>query len=325
MVRLVLSGIDGIPEFAGALSEIIREATLADLELPRPGRLCRLGRRTAAPLRPDPAAAIRLSGRSVPSRNLAAAAAVGARLGLGRIVAGGSCGRRNSAGRVPNAAEATNALADSFWNGLLDLSPITATMLGYEQGMDRLDDPGPRVETAPGHSFATRSLRRTPSRHRRPKRPACRWRERVTLDIVRSRVRDRAGAAGPALRSAQGRRPDGRPATMLPQLAAFQPTETPDQLEAFIARMADYPRFMAANAEVVREGLAGGLTAARIRDRARHRPAPAPASHSGTISRRSSKPSGCPSQLTATVSSTPSPSTFRPAERHFSMLCRAGT
>ena len=41
-------------------------------------------------------------------------------------------------------------------------------------------------------------------------------------------------------------------------------TETPEQFEAFMARLADYPRFMAANAELVREGLAGGLTAARI-------------------------------------------------------------
>ena len=40
-------------------------------------------------------------------------------------------------------ADAVNALADRFWDGLLDLSPITATMLGYERGADRLDDPGP--------------------------------------------------------------------------------------------------------------------------------------------------------------------------------------
>ena len=38
-------------------------------------------------------------------------------------------------------AGAVNALADRFWDGILDLSPITATMLGYQQGDDRLDDP----------------------------------------------------------------------------------------------------------------------------------------------------------------------------------------
>ena len=44
---------------------------------------------------------------------------------------------------VGNAADAVNALADRFWDGILDLSPLTATVLGYEKGMDRLDDPGP--------------------------------------------------------------------------------------------------------------------------------------------------------------------------------------
>jgi uncharacterized protein (DUF885 family) len=54
------------------------------------------------------------------------------------------------------------------------------------------------------------------------------------------------------------------PQTILPMLADFQPTETPEQFDVFMARLADYPRFMAANADLVREGLAGGLTAARI-------------------------------------------------------------
>ena len=44
---------------------------------------------------------------------------------------------------VSTLADDVNALADRFWNGILDLSPLTATMLGYDQGDDRLDDPGP--------------------------------------------------------------------------------------------------------------------------------------------------------------------------------------
>ena len=35
---------------------------------------------------------------------------------------------------VRNAADEVNALAERFWNGVLELSPITATVLGYEQG-----------------------------------------------------------------------------------------------------------------------------------------------------------------------------------------------
>src|ERR1035437_6550643 len=40
-------------------------------------------------------------------------------------------------------ADDVNALAGRFWDGLLDRSPLLATMLGYEACDDRLDDPGP--------------------------------------------------------------------------------------------------------------------------------------------------------------------------------------
>ena len=56
----------------------------------------------------------------------------------------------------------------------------------------------------------------------------------------------------------------GGPQQLLPQLTQFQPADTPERLEAFIARLHAYPAFMAANAEILREGLASGLTAPRI-------------------------------------------------------------
>jgi uncharacterized protein (DUF885 family) len=167
-------------------------------------------------------------------------------------------------GDVTNAADAVNELSDRFWNGFLDLSPITATLLGYEQGMDRLDDPGPEgrakakalmmVTLADADSIEAQAAESTDLP----------LEERITLDILRvicdieleqqaQRV-DRLKVVDQM---------DG-PQTYMPLLAAFQPTETPAQFDAFLARLAQYPKFMAANAEVVREGLAGGLTAARI-------------------------------------------------------------
>jgi uncharacterized protein (DUF885 family) len=165
---------------------------------------------------------------------------------------------------VINAAEAANALSDRFWEGILDISPISATVLGYPQGMDRLDDPGPA-----GREKARKLFRETLAAADEIEaglaRPAdLPTEERITLDILRvicaveleqldQRV-DRLKVVD-QMEGAQ---------TILPQLAAFQPTATPEQLDAFLARLADYPRFMAENAELVREGLAGGLTAARI-------------------------------------------------------------
>jgi len=54
------------------------------------------------------------------------------------------------------------------------------------------------------------------------------------------------------------------PQTMLPQLCQFQAADTPERLEAFLARLHAYPRFMADNRELLREALASGLTAPRI-------------------------------------------------------------
>jgi uncharacterized protein (DUF885 family) len=167
-------------------------------------------------------------------------------------------------GDVGTAAEAVNELADRFWNGILDLSPITATLLGYEQGRDRLDDPGPV-----GRDKARSLLRDTLAQADVIEAEASAGsslppEERITLDILRV-------ICGVELEQQEQRfdrlkvvdQMDG-PQTILPMLAAFQSTDTPEKLDLFMARLADYPRFMAANTELVREGLASGLTAASI-------------------------------------------------------------
>jgi uncharacterized protein (DUF885 family) len=158
-------------------------------------------------------------------------------------------------------AGAVNALADRFWDGILDLSPITATMLGYQQGDDRLDDP-----SAAGRDRARALYRDTLAAADAIEADATELpeEERITLDIVRV-------ICGIELEQQDQRidmltvvdQMDG-PQTVLPMLAAFQETETPEQFERFLARLAEFPRFMAANAELVREGLAAGLTAAKI-------------------------------------------------------------
>ncbi|HEY7826887.1 MAG TPA: DUF885 domain-containing protein, partial [Candidatus Limnocylindrales bacterium] len=56
----------------------------------------------------------------------------------------------------------------------------------------------------------------------------------------------------------------GGPQTLLPTLATFQPADTPERLERFLTRLRAYPAFMAANIELLNEGIASGLTAPRI-------------------------------------------------------------
>ena len=175
---------------------------------------------------------------------------------------------------VSQAADAVNALAERFWNGVVDLSPITATVLGYEQGEDRLDDPGPE-----GRDRARRLFRETlhatdaieaqaaaaagavPGSDGGAGLPI---EEAITLDILTVVCRTELEQQVQRIdRLKVVDQMDG-PQTMLPLLATFQRTDTPERFDRFLARLDDYPRFMAANAELTREGLASGLTAARI-------------------------------------------------------------
>jgi uncharacterized protein (DUF885 family) len=168
---------------------------------------------------------------------------------------------------IGTAAAAVNALADRFWNGLLDLSPISATVLGYEQGDDRLDDPGPEGR-ARARTLYRETLAAAEAIEAQAARPAegapLPVEERITLGIIRVLCEVELEQQDQRIdRLKVVDQMDG-PQTMLPLLATFQRVDTPERVERFLARLADYPRYMAANAEVVREGLAGGLTAARI-------------------------------------------------------------
>jgi uncharacterized protein (DUF885 family) len=165
---------------------------------------------------------------------------------------------------MTKAADAANALSERFWDGILELSPTTATVLGYPQGMDRLDDPGPagRDKARKLYEDTLASAGAIEAGLARPEDLPVE--ERITLDILRAICEVELEQQAQRIDRLKVVDQMEGPQTFMPQLAAFQPTATPEQLDAFLARLADYPRFMAANAELVREGLAGGLTAARI-------------------------------------------------------------
>jgi uncharacterized protein (DUF885 family) len=56
----------------------------------------------------------------------------------------------------------------------------------------------------------------------------------------------------------------GGPQTLLPQVCQFQPADTPERVDKFLARLEAYRDYMAANTDILREGLDTGLTAPRI-------------------------------------------------------------
>jgi uncharacterized protein (DUF885 family) len=152
-----------------------------------------------------------------------------------------------------------NQLADGFWESILELNPTTATVYGDERYSDRLEDPSPA-----GRATARALMVRTKAAAEAIAPDDLSVEDRITRDMLiviadqgieeddqgvhRLRVVDQI--AGPQ--------------TLLPQVCQFQPADTPERFEKFIARLESYRDFMAANTDILREGLDSGLTAPRI-------------------------------------------------------------
>ena len=152
-----------------------------------------------------------------------------------------------------------NQLADRFWESILELSPTTATVYGDERFNDRLDDPSPA-----GRAKARRLMETTKAEAEAISPEGLSVEDRITRDMLiviadqgveeddqgvhRLRVVDQIGG----------------PQTLLPQVCQFQPADTPERLEKFLARLESYRDYMAANTDILREGLDTGLTAPRI-------------------------------------------------------------
>ena len=117
----------------------------------------------------------------------------------------------------------------------------------------------------------------------------------------------------------------GGPQQLLPQLTQFQPADTPERLEAFLARLRAYPAFMAANTRhpARRDGLRAD--GAAHRRRADDRPDRADARRPDRRGDRPLDGQGRRPRRTARRSATPSGSTSTPRTCGSSRRCAATT
>jgi uncharacterized protein (DUF885 family) len=150
-------------------------------------------------------------------------------------------------------------LGDRFWESILELNPTTATVYGDERYNDRLEDPSPA-----GRAKARRLMERTKAEAEAISPAGLSVEDRITRDMLIV-IADQA-----IEQDDQGVHRLGvvdqiaGPQTLLPQVCQFQPADTPERFQKFLARLEAYRDFMAANTDNLREGLETGLTAPRI-------------------------------------------------------------
>lgn len=150
-------------------------------------------------------------------------------------------------------------IADAFWERFKALSPISATINGDTRYDDRLPDPSPAGREA------WRQLAQD-------MRDAAASIPDEGLSVEDRITRDVLDVIGEIQLLELDQRMDmlhtvdqmGGPQTLLPQITQFQAADTPERLEAFMARLHAYPTYMAENRQILREALATGLTAPRI-------------------------------------------------------------
>ena len=152
-----------------------------------------------------------------------------------------------------------NQLADRFWESILELNPTTATFYGDERYADRLEDPGPE-----GRARSRALMVRTAAEAAAIETDGLPTEDRITRDMLKVIADLQIEEDDQALHQLRVVDQMGGPQQLLPQLTQFQPADNPERLEAFIARLHAYPAYMAANAQILRDGLASGLTAPRI-------------------------------------------------------------
>ena len=154
---------------------------------------------------------------------------------------------------------AVNVLADRFWDAVLAEEPTTATMYGDERFDDRLEDP-----SAEGRARRRRLMETTLADAAAIDPVGQSLEDRITLDMIR--VVCELGIVQDDQRTDLLRVVDqmAGPQTLLPQVMTFQAADTPERLERLEARLRAYEGYMAANRELLREGIASGLTAPRI-------------------------------------------------------------
>ena len=144
------------------------------------------------------------------------------------------------------------------WERSLELNPTMATICGDERYDDRLDDPGPEgraARRALAEAARAGALAIDPAGLDEEERIS---RDLLALIAEHEIEEDDLRADLMATVEQQGHQ------ALLPELVQLQKADTPERLERLLARIAAYPAMTDSIIDLLAEGRAAGLTAARV-------------------------------------------------------------
>ena len=161
---------------------------------------------------------------------------------------------------TPRPADAeARALADRFWDAMLELEPLLGTSVGDERFDDRLSDPSEEGLAARAAVYRT-ALQDAQAMDR----DALSQTERTTLDVLEAIAsRELAGIESRIDRLQVASHLWG-PAQLVGEVASLQRADTPERLERYLARLRAMPSFFAALEPILRDAAAAGQTSPAV-------------------------------------------------------------
>lgn len=155
--------------------------------------------------------------------------------------------------------DAARELVDRYWERLLEHEPLLGTMVGDERYDDRLPDPSEQGRAA-RETLHRSALEELALLDRDQQDEDL----RTTLDILEAiATREIAGLEHRLDRLSSVSHLWG-PGGLIGELASMQRADTPERLDRYVARLSAAPAFYDAVMDVMRDGVAAGVTAPRV-------------------------------------------------------------
>ncbi len=152
-----------------------------------------------------------------------------------------------------------SVLADRYWLELIEIAPLLGTEAGDERFDDRLGDPSEsgRAHDASVHRAALDELATID----RSLLPAT---ERGTMDVLEAIARRGLSELEHRLDRLYAASYFSGPVAMPAVIASLQRADTPERLDRYEARLRAFPAYLDAWADVIRDGIAAGVTSPRV-------------------------------------------------------------